>query len=635
VALALGVCPVGCSGSSAFGPVTHTQNPLVAQYMVSPPPGSTAAVEFGLDTHYGRLTSAVSATAAVPTVPILVAGMKQNSTYHMRAVITHADGTQVLDSDYVFATGSAPAGRIPLTTLTLPAGARPSLGVKLMALNPTPNNAGNSLRIVATDPAGELIWYYDFDPALGTAQPIKLLPNGHLLMVLFGGTTGPGGMVREIDLAGQTIHEFTVDQLNQWLAAAGYSLQVNAIHHDIAELPNGHLLLLVNTRKKLPKLPGYRKGITVLGDGVIDLAPNYTPVWAWSSFDHLDVNRHPMKLPDWTHANTVLYSPDDGNVVLSMRHQSWLVKIDYANGRGTGKILWRLGYQGDFTLLNSTSPADWFFAQHSGSFVTSKSSGDFELALFDNGNDRVSDSRGTTCRSIAARPWYRKPDTFGRHFPACYSRPAIFDVNESARTAQLEWSSVVPYSYWGGANMELPNGNMFVDVTSTPYQPVDNPKPTVVRMVIKGLLVVILVLLIFFWRIPTAVIPFLTIPILLILAFVPTLGAIALVIGFVVDSMVVVMSQESVNSNSGKMRVGDFRSEVIAGLKRINRPSFFVLVAIGASFLPMFQPQEKLTARVMEVTRQQPSQLVWELDVIGQESYRAVHLPSLYPGVQW
>jgi hypothetical protein len=59
-----------------------------------------------------------------------------------------------------------------------------------------------------------------------------------------------------------------------------------------------------------------------------------------------------------------------------------------------------------------------------------------------------------------------------------------------------------------------------------------------------------------------------------------------------------------------------------------------VVIAIALSFLPMFAPQEKLNAQVMEVTRKQPGQVVWQLDVSGQESYRTVHLPSLYPEVQ-
>src|SRR5213076_1393724 len=118
-ALAVSICAIGCGGSGS-GPVTDTQNPLVAQYTVAVPAGSTAVVEFGPDTKYGFITSAVTATA--PTVTVLVAGMKQDSTYHMRAVVTHANGSREFDSDHVFTTGTAPSGRTPIMAVTLPAG---------------------------------------------------------------------------------------------------------------------------------------------------------------------------------------------------------------------------------------------------------------------------------------------------------------------------------------------------------------------------------------------------------------------------------------------------------------------------------------------------------------------------------
>src|SRR5256885_15040387 len=64
-AFVLSLCSLHCSGL-VLDPVTHTENPLVAQYTVSVPVGSTAAVEFGPDTNYGFTTSAITATA--PTV---------------------------------------------------------------------------------------------------------------------------------------------------------------------------------------------------------------------------------------------------------------------------------------------------------------------------------------------------------------------------------------------------------------------------------------------------------------------------------------------------------------------------------------------------------------------------------------
>ena len=42
-----------------------------------------------------------------------------------------------------------------------------------------------------------------------------------------------------------------------------------------------------------------------------------------------------MGLPDWTHTNAVVYSKDDGNIIVSSRHQNWILKVDYADGMGT------------------------------------------------------------------------------------------------------------------------------------------------------------------------------------------------------------------------------------------------------------------------------------------------------------
>ena len=70
--------------------------------------------------------------------------------------------------------------------------------------------------------------------------------------------------------------------------------------------------------------------------------PNHTPqpVWLGTNSTTLDINRRPYLYPDWTHTNAVIYSKDDGNLIISIRHQNWLVKIDYNNGAGAGDILW-------------------------------------------------------------------------------------------------------------------------------------------------------------------------------------------------------------------------------------------------------------------------------------------------------
>ena len=39
--------------------------------------------------------------------------------------------------------------------------------------------------------------------------------------------------------------------------------------------------------------------------------------------------------------------------------------------------------------------------------------------------------------------------------------------------------------------------------------------------------------------------------------------------------------------------------------------------------------------RSLELTPGSNSQVVWQLQIDNQNSYRTIHLPSLYPDVQW
>lgn len=441
-------------GALQPGTVSLTDNPLVAQYSISAPDGAIVTVEFGPDRTYGRLTSPQPAPPGGGVVNMLVAGMRAAKTYHMRAHVRFPDGFEIMDWDHVFTTGAIPADRVPQVTVTQPGSLSPSSGIELLDLND--GGPPNDLQAVALDLDGALIWYYDFGPSKpgDVPFPIKLLPNGHFLMVVAG---QGDNAIREIDLAGNTIRELSRESLSQSLAASGYSLIHDGLHHDILPLPNGHVIALVFERRTFTDLPGYPGDTVVSGDALVDLDPDWKPVWTWSAFDHLDVNRHPMQFPDWTHANAVIYSPDDGDLILSMRHQHWVVKIDYRDGHGTGDILWRLGPGGDFSLTNG-GPADWNYAQHYPFLMSPRSSGIFPLALFDNGNNRVVDANGDVCG--------------GSTTPACYSRPVVFEINEGAKTATILWQDPVPaFSFCCGSIDLLPNGNMEFDLASVSSSP--------------------------------------------------------------------------------------------------------------------------------------------------------------------
>ncbi len=126
---------------------------------------------------------------------------------------------------------------------------------------------------------------------------------------------------------------------------------------------------------------------------------------------------------------------------------------------------------------------------------------------------------------------------------------------------------------------------------------IDNLKHTL----FEELVIVSLVILIFLWHFPSAIIPIITIPITVILAFIPiqmsgmtanimSLGGIAVAIGAMVDAAVVVVEQthKKLEHWNAEGRPGDYHKVVIAAVKEVGGPSFFALLVIAVSFLPVF-----------------------------------------------
>ena len=124
---------------------------------------------------------------------------------------------------------------------------------------------------------------------------------------------------------------------------------------------------------------------------------------------------------------------------------------------------------------------------------------------------------------------------------------------------------------------------------------------TLRRTLLEELAIVSLIILIFLWHIPSALIPILTIPTAVILSFIPmyamnitanimSLGGIAIAIGAMVDAAIVVVEQthKKLEHWEAEGRPGDFRDVVIAAIKEVGGPSFFALLVIAVSFIPIF-----------------------------------------------
>ncbi|HWW93298.1 MAG TPA: efflux RND transporter permease subunit, partial [Vicinamibacteria bacterium] len=114
-------------------------------------------------------------------------------------------------------------------------------------------------------------------------------------------------------------------------------------------------------------------------------------------------------------------------------------------------------------------------------------------------------------------------------------------------------------------------------------------------------LIVSLVILVFLWHVPSAIVPILTIPISVLLAFVPmafmgissnimSLAGIAISIGVLVDGAIVEVENaykklELWVEGGGK---GDFHAVRLAALLEVGPSVFFSLLVIAVAFLPIF-----------------------------------------------
>jgi len=143
---------------------------------------------------------------------------------------------------------------------------------------------------------------------------------------------------------------------------------------------------------------------------------------------------------------------------------------------------------------------------------------------------------------------------------------------------------------------------------------IDNLKSTIIEVVCTVSLVIIL----FLWHFPSAMIPIITIPLAVLISFIPlkmlginanimSLGGIAIAIGALVDASIVVVEQTHKKlelwDQSG--RHGHYRDVVIAAVKEVAGPSFFALLVIAVSFLPVLtlEAQEGRMFRPLAYTK--------------------------------
>ena len=127
---------------------------------------------------------------------------------------------------------------------------------------------------------------------------------------------------------------------------------------------------------------------------------------------------------------------------------------------------------------------------------------------------------------------------------------------------------------------------------------------TLVRTLTEELIIVSLVILLFLRHLPSAAIPIVTIPVAVIISFIPmyasgltsnimSLSGIAIAIGALVDAAIVVVEQTHKKLEKWEQagRPGDYRRVIIDAVKEVGGPSFFSLLVIAVAFVPIFALQ--------------------------------------------
>jgi hypothetical protein len=315
--------------------------------------------------------------------------------------------------------------------------------------------------IIGIDQSGEFVFHLKMD---APTQDVRLHPNGNIFF-----SQPDIGLVNEIDRTGHP--------LRQWHAAGKWkdkppptgsvAIDIARAHHTMDVLPNGNLLLLSNEPREFEDWPGSdtdpdapSETAVVMGDIVVEATLDGEILQQWHMLDILDpyricygsrrvttVNRHLPNSNDWAHLNCASYDARDDSILLSLRTQDCIAKID----RSSGALKWILGVPENWQepwsekLLTPKGPLQWQYHQHDCSVTPAGT-----ILCFDNGNYRATPFNPPMAEA------------------ECYSRAVEFAVDEEAGTVEQVWSYGEAPSdrlfacFQGGARRLPETGNTFI-----------------------------------------------------------------------------------------------------------------------------------------------------------------------------
>jgi hypothetical protein len=272
-----------------------------------------------------------------------------------------------------------------------------------------------STTVYLTDTMGRVI--NSWEDTVTTGLAVYLDEDGNLLRTCKStdpgrfNAGGAGGRVKIVSWDGQVLWDYT------------YSSAQHRQHHDIAELPNGNILMVawelkneqecLNAGRYAADLPDDE----LWPDTIIEVNPNTSQiVWEWHVWDHMscdrpgtwyangnlvssdttdsgkfDINFYPDTSADWNHINTVSYNADLDQIAISSRTWDEIYVIDHDTttqeaAGSAGDPIYRWG--NPLAYQTGTSANHKLFGQHNIQWIPNGYPGAGNFLCYNNGNGR-------------------------------------------------------------------------------------------------------------------------------------------------------------------------------------------------------------------------------------------------------
>lgn len=415
--------------------------------------------------------------AASQSLPIL--GLRPDKSYSATATLYGESGASLVLDPVEFQTEALPP-EFPAITKLISVPEKMEPGYTLFYGRNL--EVGQSGYQVIVDKFGDVVWF-----ARQNGHDFRMLPDGNLMWIR--GCVG----INHGDLLGNEVASWYPathpDSPECYQTANATPVQASRFHHEAYPTPHDTILVLTEETRTVEDYPtsttdpNAPTGAQEAFDNpIIEFDMQGQILNQWSLMDLLDPTRvshdgiayNEGNINDWPHANAVIWDKRDNSIIISIRNQDAIIKVDHT----TGQLKWILGPHANwkteflpYLLAPVGENFEWQYKQHAPQVTP-----DGTILMFDNG----------TYRASAFEPILPESEV--------KSRAIEYRVNENTMEVELVWEygsnvSNPIFSRWigdadwqpitenvlitFGTNNNSPKSARLIEVThETPAEPV-------------------------------------------------------------------------------------------------------------------------------------------------------------------